>query len=326
MRFCYFKKLIVFILFITSCIPEEVPVPKHTVGELITRQIDLGINYDYQIFYNLKEDVVVAENIKESWDVGFNASPQGWEIILNSSKFMKAAYVSDILFEDVSSVNNLVWRYDNSRGIFSGTAIGDYRNKNFIYILDLGVGDNGNQLGYKKLRIDTVNNDAYIIRYSNLDNTQDTTIQITKNDNFNFIYLSLSDNSSVEIEPRKDNWDLLFSRYTTLLIDSNNDTIPYLVTGVLINYLINVEVVLDTNLSFNDINYELTSEYNFNNQQDIIGYDWKYYDFSTQNYIVNQEKNYVIKNQNGIYFKLRFIDYYNQNGDKGSPKFELQQL
>jgi len=29
---------------------------------------------------------------------------------------------------------------------------------------------------------------------------------------------------------------------------------------------------------------------------------------------------------NGRYYKLRFVDYYDENGVKGAPKFELQEL
>ena len=38
------------------------------------------------------------------------------------------------------------------------------------------------------------------------------------------------------------------------------------------------------------------------------------------------EKNFIIKNSIGLYFKLHFIDFYNDSGEKGYPKFALQQL
>ena len=57
-----------------------------------------------------------------------------------------------------------------------------------------------------------------------------------------------------------------------------------------------------------------------------IGWDWKQYDMSSGPYTVDVTKNYIVKNQNGLYFKLRFIDFYDDIGEKGAPKFELQKL
>ena len=66
----------------------------------------------------------------------------------------------------------------------------------------------------------------------------------------------------------------------------------------------------------------MISMYEFNNQQDDIGYNWKYYDFDNEIYNVDLYINYIIKNQEERYFKLHFLDFYNNNGEKGYPLFE----
>lgn len=51
---------------------------------------------------------------------------------------------------------------------------------------------------------------------------------------------------------------------------------------------------------------------------DEIGYDWKYYDLSgSGKYIIYQKKVFVIRDQQGYLYKLRFIDFYDNNGQKG---------
>ena len=320
MRISFYIFLIVYFFSFSSCLQDELPI--QNPNKPISTQIHLGVDYDYQIFFNLQNNQIVSQNLKTEWDLGFEASFNGWRIILNSSNFMKVAELTGILFEDLNSEVGLTWKYDNSIGISEETAIGDYRNKNNFYVVDLGVDKDGSSFGYKKIEIDTVTNYFFRIRSANLDNTNDTLIEINKDNDFNFVYLSLLTNSILEIEPIKDAWDLLFTRYTTKLI-SGNDTIPYGVTGVLINYLADTEVALDTISNFSNIDYDMIGNYYFSNHQDAIGYDWKAYDGQ---YTVNPEKNYIIKNIQDNYFKLRFIDFYDENGLKGSPKFEVQKL
>ena len=140
--------------------------------------------------------------------------------------------------------------------------------------------------------------------------------------NWYFIHLSFLANSVLEIEPNRDSWDLLFTRYTAKII-YENDTIAYPVTGVLINYLESTKVAIDTIHNFSEINIDNISNYNFLDNQDVIGYDWKSYDGQ---FTVNPEKKYIINTSQENYFKVRFIDFYDENGLKGSPKFEIQKL
>jgi len=70
----------------------------------------------------------------------------------------------------------------------------------------------------------------------------------------------------------------------------------------------------------------MIGQYNFTNMQNKIGYDWKSYNFSSKSYNVNPNITYIITDIDGRYFKLHFIDFYNDNREKGNPKFEIQEL
>jgi len=321
------KKLNIIYVFIVllGCEQNEIPIKQHSSGNITSKQINMGSSYSQQIFYNLNDNTVITENEKTDWDLAFESSSEGWNIIINSSTFSQLAELSDINFNDHISVNNLNWRYDNPLGIKDETAFGDYRNKNSVYILDRGYKLNGNNRGYKKIIIDSINNTSYYIKYANLDNTSMQNLEIKKDNTYNFQYISLDNDETINIEPKKENWDLLFTQYTHLFLD-NEETPAYLVTGVLTNYLNNIMVATDTINTFKDIELNMIDQYNFTNEQNEIGYNWKLYNFTSQSYIVKADITYIISDIDGRYFKLHFIDFYNDNGEKGNPKFEIQKL
>ena len=321
------KKLnIIYVFFVLlGCEQNEIPIKQHSSGNITSKQINMGSSYSQQIFYNLNDNTVITENEKTDWDLAFESSSEGWNIIINSSTFSQLAELSDINFNDHISVNNLNWRYDNPLGIRDETAFGDYRNKNSVYILDRGYKLNGNNRGYKKIIIDSINNTSYYIKYANLDNTSMQNLEIKKDNTYNFQYISLDNDETINIEPKKENWDLLFTQYTHLFLD-NEETPAYLVTGVLTNYLNNIMVATDTINTFKDIELNMIDQYNFTNEQNEIGYNWKLYNFTSQSYIVKADITYIISDIDGRYFKLHFIDFYNDNGEKGNPKFEIQKL
>ena len=75
-----------------------------------------------------------------------------------------------------------------------------------------------------------------------------------------------------------------------------------------------------------EITYEDIESYSFSSNQDVIGYDWKDFDFDSGFYLIYAEKNYIIKNGLDQYFKIHFIDFYDDLGEKGHPTFEILQL
>ena len=310
-------------LILLGCEQNEIPIDPHSMGEIRSNQINMHSDYRKQLFYNLEDNLVIKENLKTDWDLAFESSEEGWHIILNSSRFSKASEITNTNFSDELSISNLSWVWEHPEGIYSGTAIGDYRGKESLYVIDRGFYLNGNSAGFKKLKIDSVNKQSYTITYANLDNTDSYTLEIQKDNTTNFQYLSFENNSIINIEPNKDDWDLIFTQYTHLY---NDPLLPpsYLVTGVLTNYLNNIVIAKDTSSKFEDINYNMLDMYSFSNNQNEIGYDWKTYTGS--GYTINTNITYFIQDGSNRFFKLRFIDFYNSDGEKGYPKFELQEL
>jgi len=320
------KHLIIIVsLFLFSCEKSEIPIEGHSMGQIEMNEISMNSNYSKQLFFDLTNNLVVKENLKTNWDLAFESSEQGWHILLNSSTLSRLSYLNNYTFEDIIDVNGLVWRWDDPRGIDNSTAFLDYPDTNVLYIVDRGFELDGSQRGLKKLKIDSINNSSYFVRYSNLDNSDYHSITINKDPNVNFTYLSFDSNNTIDIEPPKEDWDLLFTQYTHLFQD-NIETPAYLVTGVYSNYLNDVQVTKDSINNFEDINSAIITSYTFSNEQNTIGYKWKIYDFDAQIYLVNSQMTYIIKSVSNRYFKLRFLDFYNNEGEKGFPSFEIQEL
>lgn len=86
----------------------------------------------------------------------------------------------------------------------------------------------------------------------------------------------------------------------------------------------------DTLYEFSSINLDIAGNLFYSTAQDEIGYDWKDVvgDVTTGNvsYVVVEGLNYVVRDSEGFYYKLRFISFYNDGGDKGYPTFEYQRL
>ncbi len=310
---------------IFSCDKGEMPIDPHSSGDVETSMLEVGSNYGNQLFYNLETNSVISSNMKLEWDLGFLTSEDEWHVLLNSARGGSVWRINedeDLDFEGIPKLEDAVWQYDSPDGALDSTAIDDYRLNNEFFVIDRGYSPNGDHTGYMKLKIDSVNSSGYFIRTADLEHDDEQSTFIEKDINLNQVCYSFDVNSTVEIEPISSNWDLLFTQYTNIFYDPFT---PYLVVGVLSNTQ-HTLVSVDSEKSFDEITYDDAISYSYSSKLDAIGFDWKYYDFDAGAYLVNPNINYIIKDLNEQYFKLHFIDFYNEMGEKGFPSFEVQML
>jgi hypothetical protein len=223
--------------------------------------------------------------------------------------------------------------YDDSSGDLNKTAIGDWADfsdsanpvyTGDVYIIDLGVDNNGVSYGTKKVTFDSFENDTYTVHFSNLDGSDEHTSEVVTDIERSFTLFSFNAGGAVvPIQPVMTGWDLCFTQYSTILYDDNNVATPYLVRGVYSN-MNGTTAARDTINSFNDIGLEDISNYTFSSAQDAIGYKWK--DFKDDSYKINPDIFYIIKDNLGEYYKLKFSGFYNGNGERGYPSFQCIKL
>ncbi len=308
---------------LTGCIKEERPVTPHEPGDVTTRTVDLSQDYRYQIFYSLEKDSVISRNLKTDWDFSFESHTEGSKVFLNSSRFMSAWNTGK---DDFDAVNDTTGFYKNRRWDASNqtdsVAIGDVKNLSRIFWVDRGYDENGDELGYIKIKFVSVDNGKYVIQIQKQGDSKINTHEIVKNYSRNFSYFSFKTNGQVTIEPNKNDWDLLFTQY---IHNFKDPYLPYLVTGVLLNPY-NTQAVVDSTLDFNKIDITVANNLKLRANPDVIGYAWKEFGFSNSIYKVYAHWNFIIRDSKSLFYKLHFIDFYNDKGTKGYPKFELQKL
>ncbi|MBE0639801.1 MAG: HmuY family protein [Bacteroidales bacterium] len=334
----YYLLSFIAIWFLTSCFKEEDPVKPFDRGDRQTATIEMTNDYIFQVYFDLDKGVEVSTNQKNDYDLAFDSSTEGSTILVNTSIFMQAALTDKTTMDEVTSASGLDFRFDASSGNPDSTAIGkwfaihetDTIFPGFVYVINRGIDLAGNPLGFKKIIFTGMENQTYHFQYADLDGSNHQVGNITKRPGYNFVYYSFDTKDEIStLEPERDQYSLLFTQYTTLLFTDVGDPYPYLVTGVLLNRFQTLAALVQDR-SFDEIDLGFATGLELSSQNDRIGYDWKEVkgDLEGGNvfYEVWSDYNYIIRDHQGFYFKMRFVGFYNQQGEKGYPTFEFQRL
>lgn len=323
-------------LLLTACFKDDEKVEPHPRGDVTEATIGMTQSYQFQVYYDLSAALETGKVVKTTHDLLFDNKPEGWRVWLNSSLFMRLAHTSTADFASVTDTTGADWTFDKSDGHPDSNAVGvwldtltrqSYRE---VLLLDRGLDLAGRQRGIYKLVIDSVNDDSFIVKFGKLTDTNPKTINISKTSLVRVTALLLDADGSVLLpEPPADEWDLVFTQYTTLLFTDLGEAYPYLVTGVLLNPE-RITIATDTTTAFAAIDRSFASVQAYTATLDAIGYDWKEVqgDVTTGNvtYTVRPGITYLIREREGYFYKLRFTGFYSNEGEKGFPRFEFQRL
>jgi len=320
----YLSILIVCGLF-ASCDVDERAVPKPAPGDAMNAEVTMGADYAWQLYFDLETGQMVSKNKKTDWDLGFETTAEGFHVVINSGKsmFVYNTHSNDFaaMSDTAGKLSERLW--DAPSGSFDSTAIGDWKTDKNVYFVDLGYDEAGTRLGFKKIQFLNVDGTSYEVKFADINGSNLVQRTIAKDADYNLVFLSFQTSDLVKIEPPKDRWDLVFTQYTHIFYDTTAEILPYLVTGCLINRN-NTFAAKDTAVTFATIGLDLAESITLTPALNAIGYDWKTFNGTT--YATNSKANYIIKNRNGFYFKLHFLDFYSATGEKGTPTFEYQKL
>ncbi len=330
----YFMLFLLFSL--SACLKEDKMLPKPQINSVVTTINDIK---KQQVYYNLKDSSIVATNNITDWDLRFDCD-EHFNVWLNSARIMYVADAGIKSLNDIDNKNGLYFDFDYSTGSRDSNAIkewGDFSivnptSYNHTYVLFKGQNENGDSLGFVKFQLKDFSSNSYIIEFKDLADVTSapSVLVIPKNNEYNYTYISLKDNGSiVNIEPKKTDWDLWFTLYTTYVYNFSDGLFyPYQVGGCLINPY-QSEVAFDTTDRFQPIDILEAQNMTYFKNWDIIGYGWKSFSgigSGSGEYTIYTNVTYTLKNYKNEYFKIRFMDYYNTSRQSGYPKFEHQQL
>ena len=311
-----------------GCEKEEKPVNPATSQAL---SAGMGSSYETMLYFNISTGLFVQETDHHPSDLQFPGNPLDNHIYLNSSNFMFVRNFGSVPFESVTDTSHSSdWKYDFPTGNPNRTAFGEWmdgtgKTKNEVFVVNRGTNSKGISIGFVKMQVLKVSPTAFEIRVANLDNTSDTVLTVQRDPNkvrnqFWFETMAIED-----IEPEKSTWHLHFTQYTDYDITDGGDTIPYIVRGALINQTNTAAAFID-GVSFKDIKLADVQGLTFSNNRNAIGYNWKKFSLDSGVYEVVPDRVYIIKEIGGNYYKLQFLDYYNDAGEKGYAKFQIEGL
>ena len=336
-----------------SCISEEDPVQPFPRGDLTTGNTGDNDIYYQQVYYDLSSNTMKAVNNNMDWDIGFEGAEDGFHIILNFGRLMKAVDLGPVDFDsvtedDLPDKDSPLWEIDHPEGkldsgvfaIWWDVKEGPGKSLDHVYIVDRGPYEN-RASRYLKMKINGFADSVYSVSYEYF-HTGDGIVynMIVKDNDVNFTCFSFAEGGkTVNLQPDKNDWDILFSTYTEKLWDGSQYLI-YSVRGALINYKYCAALYLDSaivndyfdgEVEFSELDYDSVKELELLPVRNEIGHDWKrIIDINDPNlgYEVKSGQIYIIKDTDGFLYKLHFIGYSSQTGlgIKGFPIFEFKQL
>ncbi len=333
-----YSSFIVLLFAATSCFKEDARIVAHQPGTVASTVIPMTKDYHVQVYFNLNQGKIVAQNGKSDWDLGFQSTSDGWQVILNTAVTMHVAHTGNTDINRPVQTSTLNWKFDTSDGSTNGNAIGTWYtlsgkpvSKKEVLVIDRGLDERYTSRGYKKLIIDTPDDQGnYRIIFAELDGSNVQQLTIPKQTGINYVRVSLNNAGSIlQPEPPTLGWDLLFTQYTTFIPGPDGKPYPYLVTGVLQNPAGCIAAIDSVN-SFEQVTFKTASMMSLSTSADLIGYDWKMLSGDPSQgpttYLPRPKRVFIIKDNKGYYYKLRFTGFYNDQGVKGYPTFDYQQL
>jgi len=320
-----------------SCTKDEA-APAVVVSDGTTQTLSGGaggasaVNSTFLDISTDKQDSVV----RSSWDLGFYCGSDFRVVINNTTtalgKVLTKTDLTQVGAADTMGVS-LAISYSASDFAMIDTITGDLTKtlipavsatdaSNNVVILNRGTGGGVAARPWIKLRV-LRNGTGYTLQYAGITETTFKTISITKDDLYNFKYISF-DKGAVTVEPQSKLWDIEWT-YAMYQTPYGSGYIPYAFSDmVLINKLAGVTAaqVLTSRVSY--ANYSDTSIANttFSSDRHIIGSNWR----STQPATgVYTDRFYVIKDASGNVYKLRFNSMgVNDGGTRGYPQLEYK--
>lgn len=309
-----------------------------TVFSLLFSQVpvydsaQLNTDCSEMVFYNLDNGhKTTASNT--DWDLAitvratqFPSAPLGGTTIrinkTNGADLYLAPNTGASGFATLDTTNFRNWRklHDSDTAMDEG-ALNSIRNHANIYDFGWGkynsfnhhvIGDsvfvvaltNGSVF---KLMVDSLLFDTmFVIRFSNIDNSNAHTVYINKKNyqGKNFVYLNVSTATVMDKEPLSIDWDLLFLKYAGVVEPDST----YLAVGVWQNMGLSTAKRIGVEVADNNV-----GSFSFSDNLNTVGWDWKFYNSLNSAYEVFDSTAYFVQKNSGGYFKIVFTGFSGVN-------------
>lgn len=270
---------------------------------------------------------------RSSWHLGFHCGDQ-FGVILNNTLGSRAieaknnVTVSTVL----DSVSCRAYKNDLSLGMGSGSfnivdTIGYDLSKTVIkenktYIYDAGDA----MLELYKVQVVKKDDNTYTLSYALWNSSDVKTINITKKPDYRFIGVSLVNHTVLNMQPKKSQWDIVWGRNT--YISEIKLGVPFVISDVIFsNQDVQVAEVSTETKSYKDFAVIDLATVKYSDDIGTIGTEWRSTSGHGSTASVKDDRFYILKDNEGNVYKIRFISMSEQDGGKrGYPEFEYELL
>jgi hypothetical protein len=330
------RKLFYFLFLLGSlsaCLKKDTAIVlPPTSGDLTLAQSTLGTSYDVQEYYNIKTGRKVSADSR-SFDLCFASKFNA--IYLNGARVQLLQHSQDTSFATADTSDTRHWLPDGDGLQTDSLAFGTDFTTREVMLLDRGKAYSPVGKRMVKFRLRQVTTTAYTIEWQWYDSTRINIAYIPKDTSYSLMYYSFDSKTLVYPAPKSKEWDICFTRYTTTFESEpwNTPYRNYAVVGGILNIWKGVkgqevrkgkESISFKDFSVADAMYAL--QLGMSTRADIPGYDWKYYDFNANKYMIRTDQYYFVQCADGIIYKVRVLDFYDTKGTKGTISFEQQKL
>lgn len=321
---------IVLAISFSSCEKEEKPIILPPATGALMNNIHLGTNYTTQVYVDLEQGIA-GSFPNETWDLAFDCGNDNF-IQVNGGNYALIAFTNSTSFSTVANYAELRWYWDEACGLKDSLALSNWEaKKDSVFVIDRGTQYKDPER-YFQFKLEMAGSSSYKITVADASGKNSREHLIAKDGNKRMVYFSFANGGEYKnIEPAKTAWDLCFLAYRWIYYEFNPPLL-YRVTGAYINneYISVASDSIHTTYSKVEAG-DFTSK-NFSGKRDAIGYDWKVPIFSGAN-VTYRTRDYVVyfireKQAHAAdkLYKLHFIDFYDDKGNKGSPAFEVKRL
>lgn len=296
---------------------------------------------------------------RNSWDLAFDSSSE-FRVRLNGSVYMAAGTINGVTsIDDVREDNTILEMkkvvkvatfeasnleyIDEPSGDPDKTAIkvvSDVDANNKVYLINMGFDPGtdavvpgsvlvtGKERGWKKIRI-LKREGGYLLQYADINDSTHKEVLISKTAGFNFTFFSFNTNSVVSVEPSKTKWDLNFTVFTNKVDQGGEPKGSYGYSDFILQNryggvkAYKVIIPKEVKTFYKDYNLQSVEENLFSEDFSTIGASWREVANAK---VLYKDVFYVIKDAKGNYYKMRMLDFFNEKGDRGYPKFEYTLL
>ena len=328
-----------------------VPPSNGSTMELNGTTTNAGANAENSVFVDFSADKQTSV-LRNSWDLGFYCG-DNFKIVLNSTKAVTATVVNKTDLNAVTEADVDLNVLKIGLGAGSFTIIDDPREANILtktVIAEVSATDANNKVyiinakgltNYVPVPVDSVfkirvlrKGAGYSLQYAKLKESTFKSLDISKNSDYNFQFVSLFTGALVNVEPQKETWDITWSWNVYQTFSTETGYIPYGFSDIVLTNNLggttafervyaSAEVAADAYTKFNK---DSVAKYSFSNDRMAIGSNWRLTVASGGEPAgIRKSRFYVVKDAGGNLYKLKFISFIAADGGtRGRPQIQYE--